>query len=159
VEALKAMAGIAEHTEKSINYADLFRSGANGRDHTVMNAISRAAVSAAHELGAAAILAVTLSGATACNIAKYRPSCPIVACTPDASVVRKLKLIWGALPIKMDEQLETGALFTQAAELGARKAGLSKGDLVVIAAGLPLGAVGGTNMIKVHEIGESCTVF
>ena len=159
VEAFKAMANIAEHTERSINYMDLFRSNSYGEDHTVMNAISRAAVTTAHELGAAAILAVTLSGATARNIAKYRPSCPIVACTPDASVLRQLKLVWGVLPLKMDEQLETGALFTHAAELGAKKAGLREGDLVVIAAGVPLGTVGSTNMIKVYEIGEGYTVF
>ena len=159
VEAVRTMANVAEHTENSINYINLFRAGAYGQDHSVVNAISRSAVSTAHELGAAAILAVTLSGATARNIAKFRPSCPIVACATDPAVVRQLSLVWGVLPIKMDEQHETAALLTQAAELGAQKAGLSGGDLVVIAAGIPLGAVGATNMIKVHEIGENYEVF
>ena len=159
IDAVRTMANIAEYTERSVNYVELFRAGAYSRNLTVVNAISHAAVMTAHELGAAAILTVTLTGATARNIAKYRPSCPIIACTVSPCVVRRLKLVWGVKPMLMDKQNETAALFAKAAELGVREAGLANGDIVVIAAGVPLGAVGATNMIKVHEIGENFSVF
>jgi len=154
VEAVRTMAAVAQHTERSINYKEQFRSGIFKQNTNVVNAISHAAVMTAHDLDATAILTVTLSGATALNVAKFRPSCPIIACTTDPAAVRRLSLVWGIRPLLMGEQHETGVLFTLAAELSAKEAGLSKGDLVVIVAGVPLASVGATNMIKVHEIGE-----
>jgi len=154
VEAVKLMAGVAMHTERSIDYKEQFRRGISKESLNTVNAISHAAVMTAHDLDAAAILTVTLSGATALNVAKFRPACPIIACATDPAIVRRLNLIWGTQPFLMEEQHETGMLFKLAAELSAKEAGLSKGDLVVIVAGVPLASVGTTNMIKVHEIGE-----
>lgn len=159
IEAIKAMAGVAKHTELSIDYIKRFGEETYKQDLTVVNAISHATVTTAHDLGAAAILTVTMSGATARNIAKFRPACPIVACATDPAVVRQLSLVWGVRPVLMTEQSETGALFEQAALHGARKAGLKDGDLVVMVAGVPLATSGTTNMIKVHEIGENAKMF
>jgi pyruvate kinase len=36
---------------------------------------------------------------------------------------------------------------------------VNEGDYVVICAGLPVGKSGHTNMLKVHEVGESTTLF
>ena len=159
VESVRAMAGVAMHTERSIDYKARFREDVYRQDLTVVNAISHATVTTAHDLDAAAVLTVTMSGATARNIAKFRPACPVIACATDPSVVRQLSLVWGVTPIPMPEQHETGALFEQAAELGAKKAGLADGDLVVIVAGVPLATAGTTNMIKVHEVGEDTKIF
>lgn len=159
VEAVKTMANIAEHTERSINYKNMLDSGVFKKEITAVNAISHATVMTAHLLEAAAIVSVTLSGATARNVAKFRPACPIIACATDPVVVRQLNLIWGVLPLLTDEQYDTGALFEQATELSQRKAGLSPGDIIIIAAGVPLATVGTTNLIKVHEIGESTQIF
>lgn len=159
VEAVKAMSAVAVHTERAIDYKERFRANTFKRDITVVNAISHAVVTTAHDIDAAAILTVTMSGASARNIAKFRPACPIIACAIDPAVVRQLNLVWGVQPLLMNEQHDTGELFAQAAAVSAKNAGLSLGDLVVIAAGVPLATAGTTNMIKVHEIGENSKIF
>ena len=51
-----------------------------------------------------------------------------------------------------EEKNNSDALFSHAVEV-ARKHGLiSKGDIVVITAGIPLGIPGTTNMLKVERI-------
>ena len=159
VEAIRTMAGVAGHTERAIDYKERFTAREYKKNLTVVNAISHATVTTAHDLGVSAILTVTLSGETARNIAKYQPACPIIACATDPTIVRQLCLSWGIQPLLIDEQHETGALFEQATETARREAGLIQGDLVVIVAGVPLATVGMTNMIKVHEIGEDTKIF
>ncbi|MDR3121395.1 MAG: pyruvate kinase [Clostridiales bacterium] len=158
-EVVRTMAGIAERTERAINYKGRFASSDYKPELTVVNAIAHATVTTAHDLEAAAILTVTMSGQTARNVAKFRPACPIIACTTDPVVERQLSLVWGVLPLLMDEQYETSALFEQAASLARERAQLRLGDLLVITAGVPLGLSGTTNLLKVHEIGESTKIL
>lgn len=158
VEALSAMAKIAERIEKSIDYRKRFHSGEYTSESSLTNAISHATVTTSHELNAAAILTVSLSGNTAQNVAKFRPTCPIIACTPDPGVRRQLKLNWGITPLLTIEDTDTTALFSHAVE-AARDAGLiNEGELVVITAGVPVGHSGTTNMLKVHVVGEKILV-
>lgn len=152
VEAVKTMALIAETTEKDINYISRLskRPLQNGKDHT--NAIAHAAVTTAHDLGAKAVVTVTKSGSTAKNISKYRPSCMIIGCTPDETVLRQMSMSWGVVPVKMDEKNSTDELFSAAIEAAKEKKLLESGDIVVITAGIPLGIAGNTNMLKVETI-------
>lgn len=152
VEAVKTMALIAETTEKDINYISRLskRPLQNGKDHT--NAIAHAAVTTAHDLGAKAVVTVTKSGSTAKNISKYRPSCMIIGCTPDETVLRQMSLSWGVTPVKMDEKDNTDDLFSAAIDAAKEKKLIETGDVVVITAGIPLGIAGNTNMLKVDDV-------
>lgn len=152
VEAVKTMALIAETTEKDINYISRLskRPLQNGKDHT--NAIAHAAVTTAHDLGAKAVVTVTKSGSTAKNISKYRPSCMIIGCTPDDTVLRQMSLSWGVTPVKMDEKDNTDDLFSAAIDAAKEKKLIETGDVVVITAGIPLGIAGNTNMLKVDDV-------
>ena len=89
-----------------------------------------AAVTLAARAGAAAIVAVTRSGATARLLAALRPPIPVHAVTADASVARRLTLCRGVSPLVV----EPGALATAAltAEL-ARRGVVNAGDAVVFA--------------------------
>ena len=55
----------------------------------------------ARELGAAAIIAPTLSGRTARILARYRPTARIIAPAPTAPVLRRMALTWGLRPVPM----------------------------------------------------------
>src|SRR5690606_28530602 len=94
VQAVQMMARIARRTERTLDHFAIMRRMQADSDITVPDAISRATVSAAAELGAAAILTATQSGYSARMVSKYRPRAPIVAVTPHARVVRRLSLLW-----------------------------------------------------------------
>ncbi|MCL2220894.1 MAG: pyruvate kinase [Oscillospiraceae bacterium] len=158
VEALSAMAKIAERIEHSIDYLKRFRGLGYTSETSLTNAISHATVTTAHELNAAAILTVSLSGNTAQNVSKFRPSCPILACTPDPVVRRQLKLNWGITPLLTKEETDTTALFNHAIDAATEAGLISEGELVVLTAGVPVGHSGTTNMLKVHVVGEKILV-
>ncbi len=154
VEAVKTMARIAERTEQDINYQKRFSSRDVHDAPNVTNAISHATVTTAHDLGAAAILTVTKSGATARMISKYRPSCPIICCTTNPTTQRQMNLSWGVVPLMAEEKSNMDELFEHAVNRAVEAGYLSSGDLVVITAGAPLGVSGTTNLLKVHLVGN-----
>ncbi len=57
------------------------------------------AVQSAYNCRAKAIVALTNTGRTAREAAKYRPTCPILAVTRDAQVARQLQLHRGIIPM------------------------------------------------------------
>jgi pyruvate kinase len=158
VEALKSMAKIAERIEKSIDYRKRFLQTDYRLESSITNAISHATVSVLHDLRAAAILTVTLSGNTAQNVAKYRPTCPIIACTPNPVVQRQLMLNWGVIPLLTEEETDSSALFSHAIDAAVEAGHLQKGDLIVLTAGVPVGHSGTTNLLKVHVVGDKILV-
>jgi len=158
VESFAAMVRIAERIERDIDYHLRFQRGEYKSETSITNAISHATVTTSHDLHTAAILTVTMSGDTARNVAKFRPCCPIIACTPDPVVQRQLKLVWGVIPLLTREESDTTTLFNQAAEAALDGGYISNGDLVVLTAGVPVGRSGKTNLLKVHVVGEKILV-
>ena len=157
-QALAVMAKIAERIEKDIDYRKRFLQGEHKAENSITNAISHATVTTSYVLQTAAILTVTLSGATAQNVAKFRPLCPIIACTPNPVVQRQLKLVWGVIPLLTEKETDTTDLFHHAVDAAMSCGYIRKGDLTVLTAGVPVGHSGTTNMIKVHVVGEKILV-
>ncbi len=157
VEAVRTMATIAQRIEQDIDYVKRFKARQEEASLSITDAISHATVTTAHDLGAAAIIPVSKSGRSARMVSKYRPGVPIIACTTNEFTYRQLNLSWGVTPVIIDEQTTTDQLFDAAVQ-GAYsdKCGILKdGDLVVIAAGVPVGISGNTNLIKVATVGNS----
>ncbi|MDP4120289.1 MAG: pyruvate kinase [Bacillota bacterium] len=154
VDAVKTMARIAERTESDINYISRFDKHHLSDRYDVTSAISHATCTTAHDLHATAIVTVSKTGQTARMISKFRPQCPIVCGTTDKKVQRQINLSWGVTPLMVDEKTNTDELFEHVIDV-AEKAGLvQSGDLTVIAAGVPLGVSGTTNLLKVHLVGN-----
>lgn len=154
VEALMTMDKIARYTEANINYVKRFKNREGDRETDVTNAIAHATCMTAIDLSAAAIITVTKSGNTAKLISKYRPMAPIIGCTMSDSVYRQLSMSWGVIPMMVEEENDTDALFEHAIEKGMEAGYLKKGDLTVITAGVPLGVSGTTNLLKVAVAGN-----
>lgn len=154
VEAFKTMCRIAVRTEEVVDYKKRFQNMVTREGFTIREAISRATVSTAHDLNAKNIISVTLSGSTARRVSKYRPMCPVIGCAIDDQVLRQLNLTWGVIPVKVEMKEETFDLFNYAIEKTKEAGHLADGDVTVIAAGVPLGVEGTTNMIKVQKVGE-----
>ncbi len=114
------------------------------------NAISAAAVSLADKLGVVAIITETKSGATAANVAAYRPNLPIISVTSRLRSAQQLALSYANRVYLRPENDEIG--FEVAKELG--QAGYF-GELpatVVIVSGRQPGVIGATDTIQVRTI-------
>ena len=154
IEAVKTMVRIATRTEQDINYLQRFRQRRTMCNPDVTNAISHATCTMAGDLSAAAIVTVTKSGRTARMISKYRPNCTIIGECLTEKVCRQLNLEWGVEPILITEEQDASQLFEKAVDVAEMAGFVSKGELVVLTGGVPLGVSGTTNLIKVQVAGH-----
>lgn len=146
IEAVETMAKIALETEKerlSRRWEDNKRS--------IPNAISEAVGNIAEQLGAAAIMPFTKTGATARSVSKFRPSKPILAVTPHVDVARRLQLVWGVQPMLLLDLPNVNDNFQAAIDMAQRTNLLQEGDLVVITSGTQ-GVAGSTDLVKVEVV-------
>ena len=154
IEAVKTMVRIATRTEHDINYLQRFRQRRTMCNPDVTNAISHATCTMAGDLSAAAIVTVTKSGRTARMISKYRPNCTIIGECLTEKVCRQLNLEWGVEPVLITEEQDASQLFEKAVDVAEMAGFVSKGELVVLTGGVPLGVSGTTNLIKVQVAGH-----
>ncbi|MEH2251810.1 pyruvate kinase [Nostoc sp.] len=151
VEAVATMARIAERMEREeVQHLNL-RSSRDAR-RSIPNAISQAVGQIAEQLGAAAIMTLTQTGATARNVSKFRPQTPILAVTPHVNVARQLQMVWGVKPLLVLGLPSTGQTFQAAINVAQELKLLSQGDLVVMTAGTLQGISGSTDLIKVEVV-------
>jgi pyruvate kinase len=118
----------------------------------ITNAICDAACTTARDLHAKAIITVTKTGDSARQVSKFRPKVPIVGATPEIKTYHQLALSWGVIPVLTLYQNNSDALFDHAIDCAVMAKIVSKGDQVVISAGVPLNIAGTTNIIKVETV-------
>lgn len=152
VEAVRAMAKIAEKTEESIHYKKRFVSSEFIIKDTV-DAISHATCGMAIDIGAKAIAVCSLSGKTVRMVSRFRPPVEVVGITTSEKTWRKLALSWGVVPVMCEELPSTEVLFYTAKKLTRPLLGLKPGDRIIITGGVTNGQSGNTNLIKVEMIG------
>ncbi len=149
VEAVRAMAEIAEHAEQ---VPEIHGRARDVKPDTAGAAVMHAAIELAHELGADALIVPTATGGAPRACAKYRVPRPIVAVAHDRRIADQLTLEWGVFPTlapvatNVDEMIE--AALTTARDV----AGIPTGATVVLTAGRRTGTPGATNLIMVREI-------
>ena len=149
VEAVKAMSRIARSAENDIDYKKRFTLSPLSAP-TIEDAISHATCTTAHDLNARVIIVVTKSGCTARMVSKFRPNMPIVAATPNEKTYRKLALSWGVYPVKAEWQTNSDALFSHAIKRVHEENYITKNDLAIVAAGIPMGE--STNTLRVITV-------
>jgi len=114
--------------------------------------VAGAAVRAAHEARAVAIVCFTLAGTTARLLAHYRPTVPVVAFSPDQSIRRRIALYWGVVPKVMEPIRNADLMCEMVSDRLLADEVAKAGDRVVLVFGSPLGVPGATNSIRLHQI-------
>lgn len=135
IEAVRTMVEIAEETEPRLfdeRFPDRERTHAR-----VSMAVGLAAVQTAETLGAACIVAPTMSGRTARLISNLRPRMPIYAVTPSPRVMRQMQLSWGVTPLHDDVHGDMRQVIDQARVAIMERGFVAPGDLAVFTAGDP----------------------
>lgn len=146
VEAVRYMARIAKTAEKLMS-VEKFMSLTPQK--TIADSVAHATCELADFLGAAAVVASTVSGLTAKQIARFRPRCPIIALSPKDDTLKSLALHWGCKPFRIPPPEDMEDLIESSAKYALASGLVKPGDLVIITAGHPYGGKGTTNLIKV----------
>ena len=154
VEAVQTMHNIASRSEMALNHKELLSKRSKDSEHSITDAIGQSVAHTTLNLGADAIIAPTESGHTARMISKYRPKSPIVAVTANDFVARRLTLVWGVQPMVGPKTTTTDEMLDSAIQASLKSGVVSYGDLVVITAGVPVGAEGTANMMKIQSLGR-----
>jgi len=111
--------------------------------------IAMGALFTAYHLGCKAIVALTDSGSTALWMSRHRIHIPIYALTPRLVTQRKMALYRNVRPLLMDQSADRDEALAEA-EAHLKKRGIvQSGDVYAITCGEPMGAPGGTNMLKI----------
>ncbi len=151
VESVQMMVKIATQVEPIIPYRERLDKAIYTRTRTITDAICISVVECTLNLdNVSAIIAFTETGATAKRISKYRPNCPIIACTEKDDVCKSLAYQWGVVPVVV-ENIRNIAEYDSVALEVARRTKLPVGSKIIITSGMG-GTIGGTNTIRVIEV-------
>ena len=144
VEAVTMMSKVANVNEipEYIDYNEI----------SITDSISKSVYKTANNVRAVCIVALTESGASPRQVARFNPNVPIIALTPRAETVKRLALSSNisAHLIKKIETIEKALVFIPEFLKSEKLA--KKGDKVVVTAGIPFGVRGSTNMLFVITI-------
>ncbi|OYT92208.1 MAG: pyruvate kinase [Burkholderiales bacterium PBB3] len=114
--------------------------------------IAMGALFTAHHLGAKAIVAMTDSGSTALWMSRHLVHVPIYALTPRVASQRKMTMYRNVRPLLMSTSDDRDTALMDAEKHLKSRGIVQKGDVYAITCGEPMGAPGGTNMLKICRV-------
>ncbi|MBI2312786.1 MAG: pyruvate kinase [Betaproteobacteria bacterium] len=155
VEAVTMMNRIIAQVEKDPAY----RQGIEATHTTTAEATTADAVCCALRrvaavLSPAATITYTSSGFTSLRAARERPVAPILALTPHLATARRLALVWGVHAVPFEEIHDVGEMVEHACLAALSEGFATRGETVVVVAGIPFGRSGTTNLLHVAQIEE-----
>ncbi len=150
VEVVSMMNKVACQTEK--NYSKKIIEQSCKTSKNIIDAISESAAETAKDVDAKIIVALTESGLTPRMISRFKPSQPIIVMTPSEKTARQIILSFGAYPVLIKPFKYVSDVLDEVKRFAIKNKYAKKGDRIVIAAGVPFGRVGGTNMVMVQKI-------
>ncbi|MEO6971848.1 MAG: pyruvate kinase [Rhodoferax sp.] len=151
LETVQEVAKICEEAEKT-EYAELEADFSGKTFGRIDQSIAMGALFTAHHLGAKAIVAMTDSGSTALWMSRHRIHVPIYALTPRVATQRKMALYRNVRPLLMDTSVDRDTALAEAEGHLKSRGIVHSGDVYAITCGEPMGAPGGTNMLKICRV-------
>jgi len=145
VVEMAAVCVAAEEAEEVALDADFLGKTFSRIDQT----IAMGALFTAYHMGAKAIVALTESGSTALWMSRHKIHIPIYALTSREATQRKMTLYRNVTPLLMPTSNDRDTAMREAETSLKQKGILKSGDRYVITCGEPMGAPGGTNMLKI----------
>ena len=152
VESVAMMDRIIAQTEADPQYREAIDASHTPPAANTADAIGWAARSVAGLLDVAAMVAYTSSGSSALRMARERPRAPIIGMTPRRTTARRLALVWGVNAVLCHDVMDVPEM-TELAVATVRKLRFAvAGQTIVIAAGMPFGTAGTTNLLRIAQV-------
>lgn len=155
VPAVSMMNRIVTEVERDPLYRNLLDAQHETPLNTRQDAICAALREVTQIIGAAATVTYTSSGATALRAARERPCAPIVSITPNLEIARRLAIAWGIHSTVSPDVQSVDEMVEAATRAALVEGYAAPGDQITIAAGMPFGQGGTTNLLRVAEVGTS----
>ena len=151
LETIEEMAKICEEAEKA-EYKELDADFSGKTFNRIDQSIAMGALFTAYHLGAKAIVALTDSGSTPLWMSRHDIRVPIYALTPRLDTQRKMAMYRNVRPLLMNQSVDRDTALEQAEGHLMRRNIVQSGDVYAITCGEPMGAPGGTNMLKICRV-------
>jgi pyruvate kinase len=151
LETVREMANICVEAEKH-EFGQIDADFTGKVFKRIDQSIALGALFTASHLGAKAIVAMTDSGSTALWMSRHSVHVPIYALTPRLSTQRKMALYRNVRPLLMDTSGDRDTALVQAEGHLTKRGIVQSGDIYAITCGEPMGAPGGTNMLKICRV-------
>ncbi len=151
LETVQQMSSICEAAEQAES-VELDADFTGKRFDRIDQSIAMGALFTAHHLNAKAIVALTDSGSTPLWMSRHRIHVPIYALTPKVATQRKMAIYRNVRPLLMDTSVDRDSALIQAENHLKKRGIVQKGDVYAITCGEPMGAPGGTNMLKICNV-------
>jgi pyruvate kinase len=155
VEAVTMMDRIIAQVEADPYYRNLLEANHEEARSTVADAVCAALRQTAHIVSAKATITYTSSGASALRAARERPEAPILSLTPSARTACRLAVVWGVHSLHSTEAPDVNTMTDLACRAALQEGFAATGDYVVIAAGVPFGHSGTTNLLRIAKVGAN----
>ena len=151
LETVTEMANICLEAEKA-EYREVDADFSGKTFARIDQSIAIGALFTATHLDAKAIVAMTDSGSTALWMSRHDIRIPIYALTPRLATQRKMALYRNVRPLLMDTSADRDTALQQAEGHLLSRQIVQSGDVYAITCGEPMGAPGGTNMLKICRV-------
>lgn len=152
VETLTMMDKIIAASEEDINYYELLDTSMRSEKQDITGSLVYSVTECANRLKCKAILALTMSGYTARKMSRFRPSCPIIAISPDSQTVRSLALHFAVRATCVEEIHSLDKIIEVSKEMAGKLISIQHGDKIIITGGYPFKEVKHTNFMKIEEL-------
>jgi pyruvate kinase len=153
LEAVDTMNRVAVEVETDPLYGSIMDAVHFQPEATSADAITAAARQVAETISAKAIVTYTTSGSTALRAARERPRLPILVLTPRRDTARRLALVWGLHCVETEDAHDFTDMIERASRFSQSENFASRGERVVITAGVPFGTPGATNTLRIAWVG------
>lgn len=150
VLVVKAMNRIITEAEKDFHNNEIKRPVANPESETFLSdGICFNSGRIADEVGAKAILGLTISGYTAFKVSSYRPKAKIYIFSSHEPILATLNLVWGVRSFYYDKFTTTDETIEDVVEILKKKGRVKVGDILINTGSMPISERLRTNMLRV----------
>ena len=154
VEAATAMNRVINEVEKDPLYQQMVDTSRPEPGNSVADAICSSLHHVSSVMPISATFTYTESGFSSFRAARERPEAPVIGCTPELTIARRLALVWGVHAVVSDSMSDVDSMVRNAIEVSLREGFGELGDIIAITAGMPFGRTGTTNLLRLTRLKE-----
>lgn len=152
IEVIRSMVRTITSIEKQPGIYYKFREVDPASPIFIHDSLILAACKLAKDVGAKAIVGMTVSGYTAFQSSSHRPDTNIFVFTSNRSILNTMNLVWGTRAYFYDKATTTDETIKDVGEILKSDGHVKKGDIFISLASMPIHERHRTNMLKINVV-------